>query len=285
MKTHKDSFPIERMSQILNVSRSGYYRCLHSLTKGYHPLVKEIKTIFKSKRKHYGYPRVHQELLKKGFKISKNTVAKLMRVNGLSALKKKRYNKQDKSSFFKAENILEQNFQSEEPNKKWVSDITYLKTKGGFVYLCVVMDLFSRRIIGHYVEKKMETNLVLNAFKQAQFKRGLLMKGLIFHTDQGSQYKSAAFQSYLKQLGVISSMSGKGNCYDNAVVESFFHTLKHELGNKIPFADIEETKRTVFEYIEIYYNLERSHSSLNYTSPMAYEKQMEALKKVSTNFG
>lgn len=276
MSMLKQQYPIERMSKVLQVSRSGYYRYLKR-SNGKQALknqmlTKHIKTIFCEHKRRYGSPRIHQELKDQGIFCSKKTVAKIMQEQELQAYfsKKKRRTKPAKQ--VKRPNLLEQNFFAHSLNAKWVSDITQIKTKTGWVYVCAVMDLCSRRIISHSVSEHVTQDLVLTAIKEAVSRRKG-KKGLIFHSDQGSQYTATTVQELLAKLGFISSMSGKGSCYDNAVIESFWSTLKRECIQGKMFEDALSIKLATFSYIEGYYNKQRKHATLGYVSPIIFEKK------------
>jgi putative transposase len=279
MKAHEDEFSVKRMSQVFNVSRSGYYKFIHNnkcsvREKENNKLIHKIKAIHKSSRGTYGSPRIHAVLKSEGESCSRKRVSRLMQQEGIVAKMKKRFKittKVDNKSE-KAPNILKQDFGAEGPNERWVADITYVWTQEGWLYVAAILDLFSRKIVGLSMNERMTTDLISNALKQAITHRKP-KKGLIHHSDKGCQYTSADFKFLLKTYGIIMSMSGTGNCYDNAVMESFFHTLKTE---HIYFENYQtrgEAIVSIFEYVEIFYNQIRLHSTLNYLSPNVFEKQ------------
>jgi transposase InsO family protein len=278
MKEYREEFSIEKMARVLGVSRSGYYDFLEKEKSAREVenerLKEQIKSIHEKSRRVYGSPRIHNELKKQGKKCSRRRVAKLMREEGIQAKMRKRWKKTTCANE-KAEpsaNYLDQNFRTEEPNKVWASDITYIWTEEGWLYVAVVMDLFSRKIVGLSMGERLRTDLVSNALKQAIFRRGV-NEGLMHHSDRGCQYTSKEFKELSDRHGIKLSMSGKGHCYDNAVVESFFHTLKTEHTNFYKYRIREEAKTSIFEYIEVFYNRQRAHSTAGYLSPEEFEAQ------------
>lgn len=290
MKNHTDLFSVNRMSQVLGVSTSGYYKYASKAPSKRERentrLLLEIKKIHKETRETYGYPRMHIELQSRGVACGRNRVARLMRQHGIVAkmVKKFRVKSRPKQRVVKVENLLDQNFVAVEPNQKWVSDITYVPTKQGWLYLAVVLDLYSRKVVGMSMSKFITKELVLGALNQATMNRKI-RNGLVCHSDKGSQYTSADFQSFLKVRGITSSMSGKGNCYDNAVAESFFHTIKTELTRFSKYETRQEAKNDIFEYVQIFYNKKRRHSYLGYLSPDEFEARLDARNCVSTISG
>ena len=284
MKQYRQEFSIEKMAKILNVSRSGYYDFLE---KGKSKreienerLKKKIKNIHESNRKVYGSPRVYNELKKQGERCSRRRVAKLMREEGIQAKMRKKWKKTTcvDNRMEPSANYLDQNFIIEEPNKVWVSDITYIWTEEGWLYVSIVMDLFSRKIVGLSMGERLQTDLVSKALKQAIFRRGL-KGGLMHHSDRGCQYTSKEFKDLSDEHGIQLSMSGTGHCYDNAVAESFFHTLKTEHTNFYKYRIREEAKNSIFEYIEVFYNRQRLHSTIGYLSPEEFEIRRRASKE------
>ena len=230
-----------------------------------------IKTIHKKSRETYGYLRISNALKEKGLIVNKKRVARFMREMGIYGLQTKRFRPKTTLSnhnYPVSPNVVDRNFNLEEKNRVWVSDITYIRVGNKWSYLCSVIDLFNREIVGWCLESHMRTEMVLKAVHTAVKKRGKTnLKKLIFHSDRGSQYASNLFRDYLKQLGVRSSMSGKGNCYDNAVAESFFSTLKREEVNRKEYKNIKEARIELFNYIEIFYNRQRAHSAIGYKVP------------------
>ena len=281
MEAHAQEFRIEKMAQVLGVSRCGYYE---SLVRGPsrrsledRVLVEEIKRTHKASRGTYGSPRVHAELKKQGKHCSRKRVAKLMRREKIQAKMRKSWKvttQPNKKAVSIAPNHLDQNFTVEAPNKIWLSDITYVATQEGWLYVAVVMDLFSRKIIGLSMGDRLETSLVIKALKQALYTRRT-NKNLMHHSDRGCQYTSKEFMELTCRHGIRLSMSGKGHCYDNAVAESFFHTLKTEEIHRCNYSLREEAKNCIFNYIENFYNRKRLHSRIGYLSPVDFEKAWE----------
>lgn len=280
MRQHQEKFCIEKMAELLEVSRSGYYTFLKrgqsKREKENERLTVKIKETHKMSRETYGSPRVYAELQNQGERCSRKRVAKLMRKENIRAKMKKfkkkttTHNKNAKIS----PNHLNQNFLTKSPNTVWVSDITYVFTQEGWLYLAIVMDIFSRKIVGMSMGDRLQTELVTRALSQAIMHRGV-EKGLIHHSDKGCQYTSKEFKELTDQYGIKLSMSGTGNCYDNAVAESFFHTLKTEHTNFCNYRIREEGKSSIFEYIETFYNRKRLHSTLGYMSPEDFERNQE----------
>ena len=262
---------------MLGVTQSGYYawakRGPSQRAKTNEKLLEEIKDVFKESRQTYGSPRVHQALRQQGIGCSRNRVARLMRLNGIQA--RRRRPKFPKTTWRRqgalaAPNLLKQNFNILWPNQTWVSDITYIDTAEGWLYLAAVMDLFARPIVGWAMADHMESSLVEAAFKMAVQHRSPQV-GWIHHSDQGSQYTSHDFRELLSKAGCLQSNSSVGNCYDNAVAESFFSTLKVECAYQ-QFETRAQAQSVIFEYIEVWYNRKRLHSSLGYLSPERFEQ-------------
>jgi len=281
MKAHSDEFTIEKMGQVLKVSRCGYYEYLKRVSSKRAlenaGLVEEIKEIYKSSRGTYGSPRVQAELQRRGKSCSRKRVAKLMKQEKIQAKMRKKWKvttQPSKKVELVAPNYLEQNFIVEAPGKVWVSDITYVATQEGWLYVAVVIDLFSRKVVGLAMGDRLETSLVVKALKQALYKSDK-NQDLMHHSDRGSQYTSKEFKEVAARHGIQLSMSGKGRCYDNAVAESFFHTLKTEETHLCNYRIREEAKMSIFEYIEVFYNRKRLHSTLGYNSPVEFEVAWE----------
>ena len=234
-------------------------------------LKQEIIVIYHNSRKTYGSPRIHQTLLRDGYQVSKKRVERLMKETGIQAMAKKKYRAtiDSKHSLLVAANSLNRNFSVDKPNQFWVADITYIYTQEGWLYLSTIMDLYSRKIVGWSMKNRITQDLVIETLNMAikQRKPG---RGLLLHSDRGSP--SYCYQVLLKRYGMLCSMSRKGNCWDNAVMESFYRTLKVELIYLKKYEMRIEAKRDIFEYIEIFYNRERLHSSIGYNSPEEYEK-------------
>jgi transposase InsO family protein len=284
IEKRRSCFEVGKMCLALKVSRSGYYRWrkepMSRRDRENKELLKDIVKIHKSSRFTYGSPRIHAELRDMGYFIGRNRVAKLMRMNKIRAKTKKRFkittHSKHKHSLYP--NLLK-DIEIVKPDQAWVSDITYIRTYEGWLYLCVIMDLYSRSIVGWSMEDRLTKELVLKSLEMAYMRRNP-GKGLIFHSDRGSQYASDEFRRSLSRKGFIASMSGKGNCYDNAYAESLFHTIKVEEAYDSSYRTREVAKSMLFEYIEVFYNKVRRHSGLGYLSPYQFE-QMLKLQKVA----
>ena len=267
------------MCRAVDVSGSGYH-AFKTRPKSQNRinndnLLIEIRRVFWDNNRNYGSPRVWDQLRnKENIICSQNRVARLMRGNDIVAIHRRKFKAttNSKHSYSVWPNLLNRNFIVARPNSVWVSDITYIWTFEGWLYLAAILDLFSRGIVGLAMDKTITDELTRQAFRQAVLRRNP-GKGLIYHSDRGVQYASNGFKSLLAQHEFIGSMSKKGDCWDNAVAESFFHTLKVELIHRIKFMTREEAKRKIFEYVEMYYNIKRAHSTLGYLSPFEYEKQ------------
>lgn len=278
MAAHEKEFQIKRMCRVLSVKRSGYYawrkRTPSAQSKANEALLAMIKAQFKKSHETYGSPRMHAVLQRKGIVCGRNRVARLMRSHNIVAQTKGNYHPgttQRQPGIIPAPNLLDRDFSAVMPNQKWVSDFTYIETNEGWLYFAVVIDLFSRKVVGWAMSKTMDTLLVQAALRMALSGRKP-PAGLLHHSDQGSQYTSTAYLNCLNDALAKLSMSGAGNCYDNAVVESFFATLKTECVVE-PFATRSEARTTIFEYVEVWYNRQRLHSSLGYLSPIEFEQQ------------
>jgi transposase InsO family protein len=236
-------------------------------------LTSQIQTIFTDSRRTYGSPRIHAELQAQGIRTARKRVARLMRHAQLCARPRRRHVRTTDSRHSEpvALNLLARTFQAEAPNRVWLADITYLPTHEGWLYLAVVLDLFARRVVGWSMQPTLERSLVIAALEHA-LQRRQVAPGLLHHSDRGSQYASADYQVLLAQAQMQSSMSRKGNCWDNAAMESFFATLKAELPLSV-FESHAAARSAVFDYIERFYNRVRLHSTLGYRSPVAYERQ------------
>lgn len=273
-------YGIKRMCSALQVSRSGYYKymtCLNSSTrsKENNLLTVLISNIWINNRRVYGSPRITEHLRNDGHKVNRKRIARLMRVNKIKALRKKRYHATTNSNhnYPAAPNLLMRNFKVAELNKVWLTDITYIRTKEGFLYLAVILDLCSRMPVGYSMQNNMRTPLVLDAFNKAIRNRGL-PHNLILHSDQGIQFASDEFRQQLSDFGVTQSMSRKGNCYDNAPMESFFHSLKTEMICFEKFNTRKEAEYAIKSYIDDFFIRIRLHSSLNYKSPKDFEENV-----------
>ncbi len=270
-------FRVKRMCHALSVQRSGYYawrrRTPSTRAQANEVLLKLIREEHETSRKTYGSPRIQKVLERKGVLCGKNRVARLMRMHGIAAKKRHKWHPtttQRKPGVVPAPNWLNQEFTAVAPNLKWVSDFTYIDTAEGWLYLATVLDLFSRKVVGWAMSEWMDTDLVETAWQMALLGRRP-EPGLLHHSDQGSQYTSAAYQKSLTTALVQLSMSRVGNCYDNAVAESFFGTLKTECVTG-QFATRALAHTSIFEYIEVWYNRQRLHSTLGYLSPVEFER-------------
>ena len=272
----RSRYPIRMLCRSLKVSASGYYawrsRPESRRARSDRQLMSVIRRVHAESDGTYGSPRIHAELIEDGFAGGLAKVARLMRKAGLKGCPKRRFRVTTKSGLARAGNLLEQDFSAQTPNERWASDITYIWTGQGWLYLAVVMDLYSRRIIGWSMSRRINRQLVLNALLMAlgQRRPG---DDLIHHSDRGVQYLSDDFQDLLKKHGIICSMSDKGSCYDNAVVESFFASLKRERIKRRKYRTRDEARADVFDYIERFYNRKRRHGTIGNISPVEFEKR------------
>lgn len=274
--TQEVAFPIQTMCQLLGVSRSGYYawkaRPLSGAEARAATLAAEIASVHRRSRGTYGSPRVHRELRAQGIRVGKKRVERLMRENGLQGAQKRRFRcrtTDSRHTYPVAPNLLNRDFNPSQANRSWVGDVTYISTQEGWLYLAVILDLFSRRVVGWSAGAINDARLAQEALKAA-LKARCPNVGLVHHTDRGSPYASLAYTTLLGQHGAIGSMSRAGDCYDNAVAESFFGTLKSELIRGIVYPSHREATAAIASYIE-FYNTQRRHSSLDYVSPIEFE--------------
>lgn len=264
------------MFNVLEVSRSGYYACFKRSVSNTEvsnkDLTANIIAIFEKSKKRYGCLRITAELYSQGIHCSKNRVARLMKKHSIAVKTRKRYKRttNSKHKLPVAKNLVDMKFNPDRANKLWTSDITYIWTKEGWLYLAVVLDLWSRLVIGWNADKNMDDSLVRVALNKAIRDRKP-KEGVIIHSDRGSQYASLNTRKLIEENNLLQSMSSKGNCYDNAPTESFFSTLKRELIYRESFKTREEANQSIFEYIEVFYNRQRRHSSLGYLSPVQFE--------------
>jgi putative transposase len=268
------------MCEQLGVSRSGYYawQCREPSKRQQDDavLVEAIKKSHEESRGTYGSPRVLDDLKEQGFEVGRRRVARLMAEEGLTGTPPKPFKRttDSKHSHDIADNILDREFSVEAPDTTWATDITYVRTWEGWMYLAVVVDLFSRRIVGWATAAHMRTGLVLSALDMALGRR-VPARGLLHHSDRGSQYASHDYRDALRKNNIVCSMSRKGDCWDNAVVESFFGTLKKELIHRRPWATMKAAREAIVEYIEVFYNSKRKHSTLGYLSPANFEARYQ----------
>ena len=293
IKANKDNWSVKLLCRVLAVSRSGYYawakRDKSKRSKVNENLIERINYFFQKSRQVYGSPRIHKDLKEAGYQVGENRVARLMKEAGIKAKSKRKYKLTTNSKHKrpKAANLIKQNFKTKESNKLWAADISYISTQEGWLYLAVVLDLFSRKVIGWSFSERLKDDITIAALemaiKQRLNKERIKTKtaaAIICHSDQGSQYASKSYLKTLKDNNLIASMSNKGNCYDNAVLESFFASLKTEEADK-PYNTRQEAKTAIFDYIESFYNNTRRHSSLDYLSPDEYERRYNQAKELS----
>ncbi len=269
------------MCRVLGVSASGFYSWKRnpgsSREKENVKLVTHIKAVHEESRKTYGSPRIHFELRTRGIRCGKNRVARLMRHKGIQARHKKKFKATTDSNHHLPvhDNRLNRNFDVESANISWAADITYIWTREGWLYLAVILDLFSRRIIGWSMKERIGKQLVIDALLMALGRRKPV-SGILHHSDRGSQYASKEYQALLKETGISCSMSRKANCWDNAVVESFFSTLKREWVQGKGYRTRSDARSDIFYFIETWYNRRRRHSTLGYLSPAEFELKAAA---------
>jgi transposase InsO family protein len=281
IRAHQEEFPIRRLCEVLDVSPSGYYawqgRPLSAHARTNQKLVTEIRVIHARSRGTYGSPRVHADLVARGFPVGRNRVARLMRAEQLRGRRKTKrpHTTNSQHDYPIAPNRLNRDFQASRPNEKWLADITYIPTAEGWLYLAAVLDLFSRKIVGWAFANTLESDLVERAFCQAtQARTGL--RGLLHHSDRGVQYAAHSYHQLLTTQQIEVSMSRRGNCYDNAPMESFFSTLKGEQVHFQNYQTRQEARSDIFSYMLGFYNRERRHSSLEYLSPEEFERRYHA---------
>lgn len=274
---HRLVWPVVVMCRVLLVSRSGFFAWLKrpasARSERQRELIKKIRKAHSENRELYGSPRVHRALLIDGQTVSRNTVAKLMRQEKIRAKSKRKFVPRTTDSRHSqpvAQNLLDRDFTASAPNCKWVADITYVPTGEGWLYVSAVLDCFSRKIVGWAMADHMETDLVAGALQMALEQR-TPTDDLLHHSDRGVQYASDAYQHLLASHGITVSMSGCGDCYDNAMMESFWATFKTELIYLREYATRAAAEQAIFEYVEVFYNRKRLHSSLGYVSPEAFE--------------
>jgi len=274
---HRSQWPVRLMCRVLQVSPGGYYtwrdRPASAGQQRREALAGDIQAIHQEVKERYGSPRLHAELVARGQRCCVNTVAKLMRQHGIAARTKRTFRSTTDCNHELpvAENLLDRQFEPAAANQVWVADITYIPTWEGWLYLAAVEDLYSRQIVGWSMSEHLSSRLVVDALERAVSRR-LPGEGLVAHSDRGSQYASDHYQRLLQRHGLICSMSRRGDCWDNAPMESFFASLKKELVHQEDYRSRAEARASVFEYIEVFYNRVRRHSALGYQSPLAYEQ-------------
>ncbi len=276
IREHSKQFSITRMCELFKVSRSGFYSYItkpKSLRdQANQQLDRKIKDIYTQHKKRYGVPRITRTLQAQNETCSHTRVARRMKIMGLVAVAKRKFKVTTDSEHNLPvyKNILNRDFSTTDINQKWACDITYVRTEEGWLYLAVVIDLYSRAVIGWSMSKRMKKALVCDALMMALFKRRF-PKNVIVHSDRGSQYCSIKYQNILKDYRLIGSRSRKGNCWDNAIAESFFHTLKVELIHECVYKTDEQARKSIFQYLEVYYNKNRMHSAIGYSTPFEFE--------------
>ena len=277
IRSEQANYPVSMMCEMFNVSRAAFYawktKPVCDRKQEDARLLGEIQKFHKDSRGTYGSPRITLDLQDQGETIGHNRVARIMRENSIVGRPKTKWTVTTDSAHDLpvAPNLLDREFTVDAPDKVWVGDISYVWTYRGWAYLATVLDLFGRRVVGWALDNHMRADLVQRAFEMARLQRDV-EPGLIFHSDRGSQYASRAFQKTLEKYGVISSMSRKGDCWDNAVAESFFATIKRELLNRAIWMNKQAVRSAVYEYIEVFYNRKRRHSTNGYLSPVEYER-------------
>ena len=282
IERRRSDYPIRMMCRLLRVSASGYYawriRPESPRAKTDRELVSKIKRIHAQSKGVYGSPRIRAELASEGSQIGRNRVARLMRLERLQGCPRRRFRvtTQRNPTHRVARNLLQQNFAAAAPNQRWVADITYISTHRGCIYLAIVLDLYSRRIVGWSMSRWMNRRIVVDALRMAISARQPEGK-LIHHSDRGGQYTSDDFRNELAKHDIEASMSSTGNCYDNAVAESFFGLLKRERVNRVRYRTREEARADIFEYIEVFYNRSRRHGYLGNISPAEFEQRTVGL--------
>jgi putative transposase len=276
IEKHRSAHAVEMMCRILRVTRSGYYawkkRGESQRVRRDAVLLEKIRESYRGSRGRYGSPNIHEDLRQWGYRCSRKRVARLMRNAGLRAktIRRFRVTTQSKHTLPVAENLLQRQFSAEAAGKVWVSDITYLWTRQGWLYLCVIMDLWDRKIVGWNIGERLTADLAVETLRKAVMRRQP-QAGLMFHSDRGIQYCSEVFRIELRRHVMLQSMSRKGNCWDNAVAESFFGILKRELVYHETYRTRDEARLSVFQYIEGWYNRRRRHSTLGRRSPHMFE--------------
>lgn len=276
IQTHSQQYKVSRLCEVLGVSSSGYYdwrdRPESARSLRNRQLMTKIKVFHKASRETYGSPRIHQDLVDSGEKVGINRVARLMRQHGIQSKMSKKFiiTTNSKNTLQPASDRLKRQFSVDAPDKAWVSDTTFIPTRQGWLYLAVVVELYSRQVLGWAMGERNNAQLVQDALTMAIWKRGKI-SSVVVHSDQGSTYASADYQRLLADNALLCSMSRKGECLDNAVAESFFGTLKTELVDHEDYRTKDEAKRSLFEYIEVFYNRQRRHSYLGYISPVEFE--------------
>lgn len=279
IRDHSCEHSIRTMCRVLNVSHSGYYawrgRPRSSRALANESLLASIRRIHERYRENYGAVKTWRALLSEGVGCGRHRVARLRRLHGIEAKRRRRFRSAylARNSEPSPDNLLDRDFTAHEPNRVWVGDATFIPTREGWLYLAALIDLYSRKVVGWAMSSQLNRQLVIDALMMA-IKHRSPAPGLIHHTDQGVVYATSSYRAVLNQHGMVASMSRKGNCLDNAVAESFFSNLKNELTWHHGFQTRAEARTAVFDYIELFYNRQRIHQTLDYVSPVAYERQV-----------
>lgn len=283
VEAEKAHYPITILCAVLEVSRSGFYawrgRAPSERKKSDSRLVVAIAAAHAKSQRRYGSPRVHRALQRKGILVGKKRVERLMRAAGLVGRRKRRFRRTTDSNHTNpiAPNIVARRFTPDSPNEVWAGDVTYIATREGWAYLAVLLDLYSRRVVGWAISESNDTSLALAALRRAVACRRAIPAGLVHHTDRGSPYASEDYREALDSHAMIPSMSRRGDCWDNAVAESFFATLRAELVDDENYLTRSAAERSIGDYIERFYNVERLHSHIDYVSPIEFELKMKCL--------
>jgi putative transposase len=284
--THSHSYPVKTMCRALSVSASGYYAARGRAPSGRSErqtlLTSKIRSIHVASRHTYGAPRVHAELLAQGVACSLNTVAKLMRQAQImpKAIRRYRVTTDSRNTRKASPDLVNRIFSADRPDACWLSDITYIATREGWLYLAAILDLHSRAVVGWAMSRSLDCRLAMDALQMAISKRGSA-PGIV-HSDQGTTYSAVEYRALLSRYAIRQSMSRKGNCWDNAPMESFFHTLKTELVMHCDFKTRDQARASLFDYMEVFYNRQRRHSTIGYEAPLPFETLTNAKFKVST---
>ena len=275
---YRRQFPIRQLCSVLNVSRSGFYAWRHrpvsKRAQTDHHLLRNIRRIHEQSREHYGIVKCWKQLLREGIICGRDRIARLRRDNAIYSKRRRRFviTTRSKHRHWIAPNRLNREFTITMPNRVWVGDVTFISTRGGWLYLSIMLDLFSRKVVGWSMGDRNNGQLTNDCLDMA-IKQRRPKSGLIHHTDRGATYAMQSYRDKLKQLGIVSSMSRKQDCWDNAVAESFFSNLKNELVHETTFKNREQARIAIFDYIELFYNRQRLHQTLNYSSPSEFENQ------------
>jgi putative transposase len=278
IREHQNEFRVASMCRVLRVSRSGYYhwadRPESRRAREDRALIEHIRRVHVQSRRAYGAVKSWRELNEQGVRCGKHRVARLRKREGIEAQRRRRFRLtvENHHTTPPAPNLLRQRFVAAQPDRIWVGDMTFIRTRAGFLYLAVLLDLYARRVVGWAMHDRPNLELTLRALEMALVHRRPA-PGLVHHTDQAPLYSAHEYRERMGAYGLVASMSGRGNCYDNAVVESFFSNLKNELVHHCDFATREQARAAIFEYIEVFYNRTRRHQTLGYLSPMEFEKQ------------